>query len=107
MMGIRNFKLSYMVNTLAWDGKLIRQADDAGIEKSLDMLKSLGISKVMLSGYQLEEPADFDMCEGAEHIGKMLNSRGMRASQHHGLAATFAPVGESQAEIKDKLKQSC
>ncbi len=104
-MGIRNFKLSYMVNTLAWDGKLIQQVDDAVIEKSLDILQSVGISQVMLSGYQLEEPSDFNMIDGAKHVGKMLASRKMRASQHHGLAATFAPVGSSQADVRDKLKK--
>jgi sugar phosphate isomerase/epimerase len=101
----KHFELAYMVNTVEWDGKIIRQSDDARIEASLEMLQSLGISQVMLSGYQLEEPADFDMNEGAKHIGEMLLARGMRASQHHGLAATFAPVGESQSEVKDKLKR--
>ena len=94
-----------MLNTVNWDGKVISQDDDSKIVASLDMLKSIGISEVMLSGYQLEEPADFDMNEGAKHIGTMLTSRGMKASQHHGLAATFAPVGKSQSEVKDKLKR--
>ncbi len=104
-MAIRNFELAYMINTVKWDGKVISQVDDVNIAKSLDMLKSIGISKVMLSGYQLEEPSDFDMIEGAKHVGEMLAARGMRASQHHGLAATFAPVGESQEEVQNKLKK--
>lgn len=104
-MKAKNFELAYMVNTLEWDGKLIQQVNDKAIEESLDILQSVGISQVMLSGYQLEEPADFDMNEGAKHVRMMLTSRGMRASQHHGLAATFAPVGKSQSEVRDKLKQ--
>jgi sugar phosphate isomerase/epimerase len=99
------FELAYMVDTVEWDGQVIRQKDDCLIEESLDLLQSIGISQVMLSGYQLEEPADFDLSEGAKQVGGMLTSRGMRASQHHGLAATFAPVGQSQAEVRDKLRQ--
>jgi len=104
-MATKKFELAYMVDTLKWNGQIIQQNDDSKIKEKLDMFQSIGISQVMLSGYQLEEPADFDMNEGAKHIGSMLSSRGMRASQHHGLAATFASVGESQSEVKDKLKQ--
>ena len=104
-MKAKNFELAYMVNTLDWDGKFIRQGDETKIAASMDLLKSIGISEVMLSGYQLEEPADFDMLEGAAKVGKMLTSREMRASQHHGLAATFAPVGESQTEVRENLKR--
>jgi sugar phosphate isomerase/epimerase len=104
-MAIKNFELAYMVDTVKWDGKVISQSADAKIADSLDLLNSIGISEVMLSGYQLEEPADFDLFEGAKHVGEMLFSRGMRASQHHGLSSTFAPVGSSQAEVRDKLKR--
>ena len=101
----KNFQLSYMVNTVIWDGKVISQCKEADIEADLDLLKSLGIDRVMLSGYQLEERADFDMDAGAKRIGDLLAARGMRASQHHGLASTFSPVGESQTEVCEKLKR--
>jgi len=104
-MTTKNFELAYMINTVEWDGKVISQSADDNIEKALDILQSVGISQVMLSGYQLEEPADFDMNAGAKHVGQMLTSHGMRASQHHGLAATFASAGKSQSEVKDKLKR--
>lgn len=101
----KNFKLAYMLNTVEWNGKKICQADDREINDTLDIFQSIGISYVMLTGYLFLEPADFDLEKGAVRVGKMLATRGMRASQHHGLAATFAPVGESQADVRDKLKR--
>lgn len=98
------FELAYPVNTVQWDGHVISRSDDAAIDAELDILQSTGISQVMLSGYQLEEPSDFDMIEEAERIGRKLTMRGMRASQHHGLSATFAPIGTSQAETAERLQ---
>ncbi len=104
-MAVKHFDLAYTIKTLDWNGQVIRQADNKEVEDSLDLLQAVGVNYVMLSGYQFEEPADFDLDKGAEKIGEMLASRDMRASQHHGLAVTFAPIGESQSAVKKKLKQ--
>lgn len=99
------FELAYPVMTVCWDGKIISREDEAKIDSELELLQEAGISKVMLAGYQLEEPSDFDMFEESLRIGKKLKEKGMKASQHHGLAVTFAPLGSSQSAVKEKLKK--
>jgi sugar phosphate isomerase/epimerase len=101
----KEFELAYQMTTVCWDGKMISREDESEIDSKLDVLQEAGISKVMLAGYQLEEPSDFDMFKESLRIGDKLKSRGMKASQHHGLAVTFAPLDSSQAGVKEKLKK--
>ncbi|MBN2641412.1 MAG: sugar phosphate isomerase/epimerase [Victivallales bacterium] len=99
----QEYKLSYPVDTVIWNGKKIIRKDDDLIDRNLDILQECGIDEVMLAGYTDVESADFDMSNETERIGEKLRSRGMRAAQHHGLAASFAPLEESQEETIKKL----
>ena len=100
---VDNFKLSYQVGTVNWNGTVITRGNDSDFNAALDTLQGCGIEEVMLSGYTDVEKADFDMLAETKRIGDILRSRGMKASQHHGVAASFAPVGTSQSEVVKKL----
>ncbi len=100
----RRYKLSYMVNTVVWDGKYINNLPMDKICADLDVMKECGIDEVMISGYHDEEPATFDMYEETKRLGAEMEKRGMHPNQHHGVAATFAPVGSSQQKVIDMLK---
>ena len=102
----KNFKLSYQIGTVNWNGTLITRRDDSEVKGALDTLRNCGIDEVMLSGYTDVEKADFDMVDETKRIGDMLRAHGMRASQHHGLAAIFAEYGTSQDSVIAKLIRS-
>lgn len=99
------FELSYPVNTVTWDGEKIRQVPEAEIIQSLDLMQACGINELMITGYHVEEEADFDMDAETKRLEAELSARGMRAAQHHGLSATCAPLGTSQQEAIDHLKR--
>lgn len=91
-----NYELSYPLNTVFWDGRVINKMPDKVILKRLENLKSAGIGKVMLAGYHLEEDAGFDMDHESARIGKILTANGFTVAQHHGVATTFTAPGASQ-----------
>lgn len=97
------FKLSYQMPTVTWDGKVIRKLPDAEISGWLDLMRRCGVDEVMISGYHLEEDSDFDVDRETRRLGAELASRGMRAAQHHGLSATYAPLGTSQREAVEHI----
>lgn len=97
------FRLSYQVNTVSWDGTRISKLSDAEITRAFDLFQNCGIDMVMISGYHVEEPSSFDMDMETKRIGAELAARGMRAAQHHGLSATYAPIGSSQQEAVDHM----
>ncbi|MDR0931836.1 MAG: sugar phosphate isomerase/epimerase [Victivallales bacterium] len=98
-----NFPLSYQINTVCWDGKRICANDEKSINQALERLKSCGINEVMLSGYHEEKPSDFDLNAETVRIGKKLSAYGMKAAQHHGVLPTFAPLGENQSEVVNRI----
>ena len=100
------YELSYPVDTVAWDGTFTRKGNQADFEAELEVLKRCGITEVMLSGFTDVEPADFDLSEYADTIGNILRINGMSAAQHHGNAATFTHLTDSQDGVVEKLKRS-
>ncbi len=96
-------RLSYQVNTVDWDGKTINKLSDAEISRTFDILQDCGVDMVMISGYHLEEPANFDMNAETKRIGAELAARGMKAAQHHGLSSTYAPIGSPQDEAIEHI----
>lgn len=103
---MKNYPLSYPVQTVNFDGNFVRKLPEEKYIKTLQTLKSLGVNEVMISGYVTVEEADFDMDEATKRLGALLDSFGMRPAQHHGLAAMFAPDGESQEQTIEKLTRS-
>jgi sugar phosphate isomerase/epimerase len=99
------FTLAYPVSTVDWDGKTINKLPAADISRALDLMQGCGIDRVMLSGYHLAEPSAFDVDAETKRIGAELAARGMRAAQHHGLSATYAPVGSPQDESVGHLRR--
>lgn len=102
----KHYNLSYQVGTVGFNGKKIVREPEEKTIKTLEILKSLDIDEVMLSGYLDVEKAEFDMMEESIRFGKVIESMGMKAAQHHGLAIMYAPIGESQGEAVDALKRS-
>jgi len=99
------FRLSYPVQSVTWDGEKIRRIPSGDISQSLDLMQQCGIDEVMLAGYHVEEESDFDMEAETKRLGAELAERGMRAAQHHGLSATYAPLGTSQEEAVAHLRR--
>ena len=104
-MSNKNYELSYQINTVNWDGHEITALPEESYLPTLKMLKSIGINEVMVSGYGDHEPAAFDMMEETKRIGDTLRSLGMKAAQHHGLCAMYAPLGTPQDVAVDMLKR--
>lgn len=98
-------RFSFPLTTLAWDGERITRVPDAEWRKDLETLQRAGVKEVMLSGYTEVEKADFDLDKEAGRIGEILRAEGMPVSQHHTVAACFAPGGDSQREVTEKLKR--
>ena len=92
------FTLSYPISSVTWDGSKIRRLPEAEISQSLDLMQRCGIHEVMITGYHVEEEADFDMDAETRRLGAELQRREMVAAQHHGLSATYAPAGLPQQE---------
>ena len=100
---MKHYPLSYSVNTVNFDGQLIRRIPEEEYTEMFRLLKSLSVDQVMISGYVTIENADFDMDEETKHIGALLDSLGMRPAQHHGLAASYASPGDSQEPVIERL----
>ncbi len=100
---MKKYPLSYQVNTVYFDGKRVRKLPEETYENTLSILKSLGITEVMLSGYVMVEEADFDMDDETKRVGNLLDSLEMKPAQHHGLAAVYAPLENSQDPVIEKL----
>ena len=92
-----------MVDTVKWNGKCVERLPPEHYEPKIRLLKSLGLDALMLTGYVTVEPTDFDVDEETKRMGDLLRSLGMCAAQHHGLCATFAPPGESQDEVVERI----
>ena len=99
------FELSYPIGSVIWDGKMILKIPDTDISKSLDLMQQYGIQEVMITGYQVEEPSDFNMDAETKRLGTELATRGMHAAQHHGLSVTCATLGTSQVETIEHIKR--
>ncbi len=97
--------MAYPVQTVTFDG-MIRPAEESRIRRSIEVLREAGVGAVMLSGYQLEEPASMDLDREVRRIGELLCASGLRVTQHHGLAALFASPGKSQDAVREKLFRS-
>jgi sugar phosphate isomerase/epimerase len=97
--------LSFMLDTVRWDGKTISPLPFEQIGQRMEMFLSCGINEVMLSGYHLEEEATFSLEKESTHIGLELSNRDMKAAQHHGVAACMAPLGQNQQVVIDTLKK--
>jgi len=102
----RNRELSYQVNTVQWNGKVVSRLPEESYLPLFKILKSLDIREVMLSGYVTLEEADFDMNEETVRMGNLLDSMGMRPAQHHGLSAVYTPIGTSQEPVIERLIRS-
>lgn len=102
-MTVKHYPLSYPVTTVHFDGKMVRRLPEERYRKSLEILKTLGISEVMLAGYVTVEEAEFDLSEETRRIGGLLSAMGMRPAQHHGISAVYAPLAASQEPVVERL----
>lgn len=100
----QNYNLSYQVGTVDWNGKEITRLPDESFLTTLKVLKSLGITEVMISGYGDHEPSAFNVMTETKRVGDILRSMGMKAAQHHGLCSMYAPIGTSQKPAIEMLK---
>lgn len=98
-------KLSYPVETVRWDGKMISRVPEKEYRERLELLCSVGIHDVMLSGYAELEKADFDMDAETRRIGRLLGESGVGCSQHHGLCPSFAPLDGPQQAVVEMLRR--
>ncbi len=103
---MEHYNLSYPINTVSWDGKVVTRCSDECFLPTCRTLKQLGVNELMVTGYVTVEEADFDMMEETKRLGGLLDSMGMRPAQHHGLSAMYAPQGESQDRVIEKLIRS-
>jgi sugar phosphate isomerase/epimerase len=102
----KNFELSYPVDVTNWDGKMITLKSDAEIKAQINVLKNAGINWCMIAGFQIEEPLDFDIYEGAKACGELFEAEGMKISSHHSLFPAFASLSGSQDEVRAKMKEN-
>lgn len=98
--------LSYQINTVEWDGKVIRNLPMDAICKTLDMFTQMDIKGVMVSGYHLDENSSFDIDKETRRLGAEIAKRGLKVAQHHGLSSTYAPFDSPQDEAIEHLKRS-
>ena len=98
-----SFELSYPVMIVDWDGQCIRRRPVADIRRQLDTLRAVGVSWIMVAGFQYEEKADFDFLQAASELGDLFEGEGFRISSHHCLTANCAPLDQSQDAVREKL----
>ncbi len=99
-------KLSYPINTVNWNGTYVTRLEPESYLPVCRILKEVEIDELMISGYVTIEEGDFDMTEETKRLGGLLDSMGMRPAQHHGLSATYAPIGKPQEPVVEKLIRS-
>ena len=80
----RHFNLSYGMEGVVWDGKQLVKKSDAEIRYDIDCMREAGMTEIMISSYHLEEPNSFNLDAETRRIGRELETRGMKANQHHG-----------------------
>lgn len=102
---VKHYKLSYPVWSVTWNGKNICKRSFDDVCRQLDDMKSYGIDELMMTGYHVEEPADFDMDVESLKIGNALRERGMKGAQHHSLASMYTTPGEPQDEVIRRIKK--
>lgn len=101
----RNYNLSYGMEGVAWDGRQLARRPAPEISRTIDAMQKAGMNEIMIAAYHVEEPADFDLDAETRRIGRELESRGMKANQHHGYAACLAEPGTSQKQVVENLKR--
>lgn len=101
-----HYPLSYQVTTVSFNGKYVTRLPDEAFVPVLRILKSVGVSEVMLSGYVTVEDADFDMDAETKRIGDLLGGMGMSPAHHHGLSALYAPLDRPQEPVIRNLIRS-
>ncbi len=101
----RNYNLSYGMEGVAWDGRQLARRPAPEISRTIDAMQKAGMNEIMIAAYHVEEPADFDLDAETRRIGRELESRGMKANQHHGYAACLAEPGTSQRQVVENLKR--
>ncbi len=102
----RKFKLSFPVEIINWDGRVISLKSDREIAAQLELLAKAGISDVMLAGLHREEPLAFDLFKAAVRIGKIIRHYDFKISSHHCLLPVFAPLAESQAPVQQTMEDT-
>lgn len=100
----RHFNLSYGMEGVVWDGKQLVKKSDAEIRYDIDCMREAGMTEIMISSYHLEEPSSFNLDAETRRIGRELETRGMKANQHHGYAACLARPGNSRKTLVENLK---
>jgi sugar phosphate isomerase/epimerase len=100
------YDVSFEVPIIAWDGHVIRLLPEETLRHQFQTLAEAGIHWCMLAGLHFEEPTAFALAEGAVLLRRLLDEFGLRVSSHHCLVPTFAPIGESQTTVQEKLKHT-
>lgn len=101
-----HYQLSYSLTTVNWNGKFVEKLSPEIYMPQVYALKELGIRHLMLTGYVTVEEANFDMTEETLRLGEVIHSLDMHPCQHHGLTPLYAPIGNDQGPVQERLVQS-
>ena len=106
MIEKRKFNLSFPVEIINWNGRIIHLKPEREIAAQLELLAAAGISSVMVAGLHREEPLAFDLSKAAVRIGKIIRHHGFEISSHHCLLPVFAPLADSQAPVRQIMEET-
>ena len=99
-------KLSFQIDIIEWDGKIVSLKKDKDIIDSLRILSAAGIKQTMFGGIHFEEKNSFKHNVGAKKIKKLLDDEGFSLSSYHCIFPTFAPLSSNQDEVLDVMKKT-
>ncbi|MBR7130884.1 MAG: sugar phosphate isomerase/epimerase [Lentisphaeria bacterium] len=102
---VKNFNLSYPVQTVSFDGVEVTALSDDDIIRKMGYLQDAGISLAMLFGYHLEEKSAFDMDLESKRIGELFRKNGFRITQHHSVVPSFSAGDTPQSKTIDRIKR--
>lgn len=100
------FKLSFPIDIINWNGKLITLKKDGEILAQLETLAKAGISNVMLAGLHQEEPLAFNVFKEAARLGAMIQRAGFKISSHHCILPVFAPLSQDQSGVHKTMAET-
>lgn len=99
-------ELSFPVDIINWNGKVISLKQDSEIAGQLEILSEAGITHVMLAGLHREEPLAFDLLKESARLGEFISRSGFKISSHHSILPVFAPLTESQQSIREIMAET-
>jgi len=105
MPGTNERDLAFLLDVIDWDGTALSLKPDSEIRAQCKAHADAGLTWVMTGGLHFEEPATFDLVEGARHICRLLDEYGLRTASHHTIVPVFAAPGEDQSAVQDVMRR--